>query len=60
MKLEASHISIPQPDGAHIRIPTKNASFASELLGILYAPRGNGVPHMEMMGNKELVWADRL
>ncbi len=52
--LEPSHISLPQPDGSQAPIPTKEVSEATEILGVLFAMVGNGLPHMEMMKDKGL------
>jgi len=60
IKLEPSHISVPQPDGSSVPIPTKDVTEATEMLGMFFAPIGNGVPHIEAMREKGFTWADRL
>jgi len=60
IKLEPSHISVPQPDGSSVPIPTKDVTEATEMLGMFFAPIGNSVPHIEAMREKGFTWADRL
>jgi len=60
VKLAPSHISIPQPNGAPVYIPTMDVSEATKMLGVLFAPIGNGIPHIEMMREKGLDWVDKL
>ena len=60
VKLAPSHISIPQPNGAPANIPTMDVSEATKMLGVLFAPVGNGIPHIKMMREKGLEWVDKL
>ncbi|KAL7534941.1 hypothetical protein ACHAXR_006173 [Thalassiosira sp. AJA248-18] len=58
--LEPSHISIPQPDGTMAPIPTVDVATATEMLGVFFAPVGNGAPHITDMREKGVKWAGRL
>ena len=57
---EPSHISVLQPDGSRVPIPTMDVSAPTQMLGAYFAPIGNGVPHMEAMKEKGLKWIDNL
>jgi len=55
-----SHITIPQPNGTQVPIPTRDVTVASEMLGIFFAPLGKGTEHIKAMCKKGFQWADRL
>jgi hypothetical protein len=60
IKLLPSHISVSQPDGTRIPIPTLEVTDASKMLGVYSCPAGDGVPHMEAMIAKGEEWVDQL
>lgn len=43
-----------------VPVPTKNVTELTEMLGLYFAPVGNGFHHMEVMKKKGLQWLDRL
>ena len=58
--MEVSHLKILQPDGSQVPIPTKDVTVPTEMLGLHFAPVGNGFHHMEAMKKKGLQWIDCL
>ena len=60
VRLAPSRISIPQPNEVPANIPTMDVSKATKMLGVLLAPVGNGIPHIEMMREKGLEWVGKL
>ena len=56
---EPSHISVPQPSGILVPVPTKYVSDPTLMLGVHCVPRGNGIYHIDAMKNKGDLWADR-
>ena len=54
VRLAPSHISIPQPNGVPVNIAMMDVSEATNMLGVLFAPVGIGIPHIEMMQEKRL------
>ena len=49
---EPSHISVPQPSGVSVPVPTKDVSDPTLMVGVHYVPRGNGIYHIDAMKNK--------
>ena len=60
VRLAPSHISVFQPDGSKVPIPTLEVSESTQMLGVHFNPAGNGVPHMEVMIKKGDEWFDCL
>ena len=46
---QPAHITVPQPDGSNVPIPTVDVTEATEMLGILFAPTGNSGAHIVRM-----------
>jgi hypothetical protein len=55
-----SHISISQPDGSVVPIPTRDVTEATEMLGVFFKPQGTSLVHVQQMCKKGYDWADRL
>jgi len=43
------YITIPQPEGQPVPIPTLQVSTPSEILGVFFSPDGNGSSHIQQM-----------
>ena len=57
---EPSCISVPQTGGDSAPILTLDVKTVTEMLGVFFDPVGNGIPHITVMRDKGVVWADRL
>jgi len=55
-----SHISVTQPDGSTVPIPTLEVDEPSKMLGIYFCPAGDGTKHVTSMTAKGASWLDRL
>ena len=55
-----AHLMIPQPDGPALPIATLDVSVASKMLGVHFAPVGDGTTHVEAMRGKGMDWVDKL
>ena len=55
-----AHITIPQPDGPPVPIPTLEVSTSSEMLGVFFRPDSDGSSHMQQMKAKGAVRLERL
>ena len=53
------HITVPQPDGSHVPIPTLNVKDPSEMLGFWFNPLGDGIKHVSSIKQKGINWVDR-
>lgn len=58
--LAPSHITIPQPDGSSVPIATHDVSHASKMLGVHFAPIGDGTTHVKALCAKGSDWVDNL
>ena len=47
-----SHISISQPDGSRVAVPTLEVDAPSNMLGVYFCPAGNGKTHVTSMTAK--------
>ena len=56
---EPSYISVPQPGGSPVPVPTKDVSDPTLMLGVHYAPMSNRIYHIDAMKHKGDLWADR-
>ena len=55
-----SHISVMQPDGSRVPIPTLEVDDPSKMLGVYFCPAGDGTKHVTLMTAKGTSWLDRL
>ncbi len=55
-----NQLTIPQPDGSDVEIILKDPSEASEVLGVLMSPTGNGEPMLHQMMGKGYKWSKRV
>mgnify|MGYP006144666903 FL=1 len=58
-KAQLSHhfLSIPQPDGSQVSIDLKDPTEASNVLGVLASPTGDGEPMLHHMLSKGYKWS---
>lgn len=57
-KVHPSHITIPQPDGSSVPIPTFEVDAPSKMLGYWFSPAGDGKKHVGSLRKKGLDWVD--
>jgi hypothetical protein len=55
-----NHLTIPQPDGSEVEITLKDPGEASEVLGVLVSPNGDGEPMLQHMVTKGYKWSRRV
>ena len=55
-----NHLTIPQPDGSEVEITLKDPGEASEVLGVLVSPNGDGEPMLQHMVTKGYRWSRRV
>ena len=55
-----NHLTIPQPNGRDVEIILKDPAEASEVLGVLVSPVGDGEPMLQHMINKGYKWSRRV
>ena len=55
-----NHLTIPQPDGSEVEITLKDPGEASEVLGVLVSPNGDGELMLQHMVNKGYKWSRRV
>ena len=55
-----AHLMISQPDGPALPIATPDVSTASKILGVHFAPVGDGTTHVEAMRGKGMDWVDKM
>ena len=60
MKEEPCHLTVTQPGGDRVPIPTKGVTVSTLMLGVHFVPKGHGTPHTKAMRQKGFEWADRL
>ena len=56
---EPSHVSVSQSGGSPVPVPTKDVSNPTLMLGVHYAPLGNGIHYIDAMKHKGDLGADR-
>ena len=61
-KAQLSHhfLTIPQPDGSQVSIDLKDPTEASNVLGVLVSPTGDGEPMLQHMLSKGYKWSNRV
>ena len=55
-----AHLTIPQPDGPALPITTLDVLTVSKMLGVHFAPVGDGTAHVEAMRGKGMDWVDKM
>ena len=55
-----AHLMIPQPDEPALPIATLAVSAASKMLGVHFAPVGDGTTHVEAMRGKGMDWVEKM
>ena len=60
MTEEPCHLTVTQPGGDRVPIPTKDVTASTLMLGVHFVPKGDGTPHIKAMRKQGFEWADRL
>ena len=60
MKEEPCHLTVTQPGGDRVPIPTKDVTASTLMLGVHFDSKGDGTRHIKAMQQKGFEWADRL